>query len=277
MLEADCRNYSSGIDQLAGGHMSRVLSYVYGAVSYIIFLGTFLYAIGFVGNAFVPKSIDSGRPAALGAAIAINTALLLIFAVQHSVMARPWFKRWWTRFVPHAIERSTFVLFASLALIALYWQWRPMKQVIWELDGAGAAVMQAIFWIGWILVLLSTFMISHFHLFGLRQVHQNLLGERLTEPEFVARALYRYMRHPIMAGFFLAFWATPVMTAGHLLFAVGTTGYILFALQFEERDLRHAFGEKYEQYRREVRMFLPVRKSAGTAGVPGLTPDHDRS
>jgi methanethiol S-methyltransferase len=255
--------------------MSRALGFIYGAVSYVIFLGTFLYAIGFVGNFIVPKSIDSGTPAPIIAALLINTAVLLLFAVQHSVMARPWFKKWWTRFVPHAIERSTFVLFASLALIVLYWQWRPMTAVVWDLDGSAAALMQVIFWSGWILVLLSTFMISHFHLFGLQQVHQLLLGKRLTEPEFGARALYRYMRHPIMVGFFLAFWGTPRMTMGHLLFSVATTGYILVALQFEERDLLRAFGAKYEQYRREVRMFLPIRKTAGSegGGVKALRPD----
>ncbi|HEU4522330.1 MAG TPA: isoprenylcysteine carboxylmethyltransferase family protein [Thermoanaerobaculia bacterium] len=250
--------------------MSRVLSFAYGAVSYILFLGTFLYAIGFVGNMFVPKSIDSGEQGPVTQALLINTALLLLFAVQHSVMARPWFKRWWTRFVPHAIERSTFVLFASLALIVLYWQWRPMKTVVWSLDGTAGAIMQVIFWSGWILVLLSTFMISHFHLFGLKQVHQHLRRERLTDPEFGARALYRYMRHPIMAGFFLAFWGAATMTLGHLLFAVATTGYILVALQFEERDLLRAFGSRYEQYRREVRMFLPIRKAPPSGEVRGL-------
>ena len=209
----------------------------------------------------MPKSIDSGEQGPILSALLINTALLLLFAVQHSVMARPWFKRWWTRFVPEPIERSTFVLFSSLALIVLYWQWRPMKAVIWDLDGPAAAIMQAVFWTGWVLVLLSTFMISHFHLFGLKQVHQHLRREQLTDPEFGARALYRYMRHPIMVGFFLAFWGAATMTAGHLLFAVATTGYILVALQFEERDLLRAFGAKYEQYRREVRMFLPIRKA----------------
>jgi protein-S-isoprenylcysteine O-methyltransferase Ste14 len=250
-----------------------VLSFAYGAVSYVIFLATFLYAVGFVGNFVVPKSIDSGEQSALVPSLLINTAVLLLFAVQHSVMARPWFKKWWTRFVPHAIERSTFVLFASVALIIVYWQWRPMKQIVWDLHGAAAVVMQVIFWSGWILVLLSTFMISHFHLFGLKQVHQNLRGERLTDPQFDVRAFYRYMRHPIMVGFFLAFWGTPRMTMGHLLFAVATTGYILVALQFEERDLVRAFGAKYEQYRREVRMFLPIRKLPPSPRVRPLTAD----
>jgi protein-S-isoprenylcysteine O-methyltransferase Ste14 len=251
--------------------MTRILTFAYGAVSYVIFLGTFLYAVGFVGNLLVPKSIDSGAATPLGAALLINTALLLLFAVQHSVMARPWFKERWTRIVPRAIERSTFVLAASLVLTVLYWQWRPIPRVVWDLQGVPATAMQVTFWSGWMLVLLSTFMISHFHLFGLKQVHQHLRGERLTEPEFGARALYRYMRHPIMAGFFLAFWATPKMTLGHLLFAAATTGYILVALQFEERDLVRAFGERYEQYRREVRMFLPVRRTSAQ-GERGTRP-----
>lgn len=257
--------------------MSRVLSFLYGAVSYVIFLVTFLYAVGFVGNLVVPKSIDSGKTGPLTTALLINAAVLMLFAVQHSVMARPWFKKWWTRFVPHAIERSTFVLFSSLALMILYWQWRPLQQVVWDLDGSAATIMWIIFWSGWLLVLISTFMISHFHLFGLKQVHQHLRGQHLTDPEFGARAFYRYMRHPIMAGFFLAFWATPRMTAGHLLFAVGTTGYILVALQFEERDLLRAFGEKYEQYRREVRMFIPLRKTSGTGSARPLTADPTES
>ncbi|HUP45333.1 MAG TPA: NnrU family protein [Thermoanaerobaculia bacterium] len=250
--------------------MSRLLSFIYGVVCYLIFFVTFLYAIGFVGNLLVPKSIDSGQPAPLAQALLINCALLMLFAVQHSVMARPWFKRWWTQYVSPAIERSTFVLLASLALILLYWQWRPMTQTVWSLEGAAAVVMNVIFWSGWGLVLLSTFMISHFHLFGLTQVHQHLLGRQLTEPQFNTRALYKYMRHPIMVGFFLAFWATPVMTAGHLLFAVATSGYILVGVYFEERDLRRAFGARYEQYRREVRMFLPFRKAPADGSGRGL-------
>lgn len=247
--------------------MSRVLSYAYGAVAYILFLGTFLYAIGFVGNLLVPKSIDSGPSSGIIAALAINTVLLLLFAVQHSVMARPWFKRWWTRFVPRPIERSTFVVFSSLALILLYWQWRPLPAAIWSLEGAAASLMVALFWTGWAIVLLSTFMISHFHLFGLTQVHYYLLGKEPGEPQFEAKAFYRLVRHPIMLGFIIAFWATPRMTAGHLLFAVATTGYILVALQFEEHDLVRMFGQKYERYRKEVRMLLPFPRRARQPGA----------
>jgi protein-S-isoprenylcysteine O-methyltransferase Ste14 len=247
--------------------MSRILSVAYGAVSYLIFLGTFLYAIGFVGNRFVPKSIDSGAASALVPALAVNTALLLLFAVQHSVMARPWFKRWWTRFVPASIERSTFVLFASLVLILLYWQWRPLPDAVWILDGPAAVAMEILFWTGWGIVLISTFMISHFHLFGLTQVHHHFLGKKAAEPEFKVAGFYRMVRHPIMAGFLIAFWSTPRMTFGHLLFAAATTGYILVALQFEEHDLARMFGEKYRRYRQEVRMLIPFPKRP-RAAVP---------
>ena len=240
--------------------MSRILSFLYGVACYVLFLGTFLYAIGFVANRWVPKSIDSGPGVALVPGLLINTALLLLFAVQHSVMARPWFKRWWTRFVPAPIERSTFVLFSSLALIVLYWQWRALPAAIWSLDGPAALAMEILFWTGWGIVLISTFMISHFHLFGLTQVHHHLFGKKVADPEFKVAGFYRMVRHPIMLGFFTAFWSTPRMTAGHLLFAAATTGYILVALQFEEHDLVQMFGEKYRQYRREVRMLIPLPK-----------------
>ena len=251
--------------------MSKLLGFVYGAVAYILFLGTFLYAVGFVANRWVPKSIDSGEPSALVPALLINTVLLLLFAVQHSVMARPWFKRWWTRFVPASIERSTFVVFASLALILLYWQWRPLPDVIWNLDGPAALAMEILFWTGWGIVLLSTFMISHFHLFGLTQVHSHLLGKNVDDPEFQVKGFYRMVRHPIMVGFLIAFWSTPRMTAGHLLFAAATTGYILVALQFEEHDLKKMFGEKYLQYRREVRMLIPIPKRREEPSEPLIT------
>lgn len=259
--------------------MSRLLSYAYGAVAYVVFLGTFLYAIGFVGGFLVPKSIDSGPQSGVVAALLINTALLLLFAVQHSVMARPWFKRWWTKFVPEPIERSTFVLFSSLALILLYWQWRPLTTVVWSLEGAAASVMVALFWTGWAIVLISTFIISHFHLFGLTQVHYHFLGKEFGEPHFETKAFYRVVRHPIMVGFIVAFWATPHMTAGHLLFALATTGYIIVALQFEERDLLRMFGEKYARYREEVRMLIPIPRRSRRPPVvsPKPTPDESAS
>jgi protein-S-isoprenylcysteine O-methyltransferase Ste14 len=243
--------------------MSRFLAVIYGAVAYIIFLGAFLYAIGFVGNIVVPKSIDSGDTTALGTSIAIDVVLLGIFAVQHSLMARPFFKRWWTRFVPHAIERSTYVLFASLALLLLYWQWVPLPETVWALDGLPGAVMTAIFWIGWLTVLLSTFMISHFELFGLRQVWLNLRETSDPPPVFRTPFLYGFVRHPIYLGFILAFWGAAHMTQGHLLFAVMTTAYILIAIQFEEHDLIGMFGDHYHAYRKRVSMLVPMPPKSG--------------
>jgi len=250
----------------------RLVAVIYGALCYAFFLSVFLYAIGFVGNLLVPTSIDVGPESPLAEALIIDVVLLGVFAFQHSIMARPAFKRWWTRFIPEPIERSTYVLFASSALALLLWQWRPITPVVWSLDGVAAIVMQVVFWAGWALVLLSTFLINHFELFGLRQVWQNLTRAKRSDPAFRTPLFYRVVRHPLYLGFILAFWATPVMTAGHLLFAAATTAYILIAIQLEERDLISVFGQTYTDYRKRVSMLIPLpRRSQPPAATRAST------
>lgn len=245
--------------------MRKLLAALYSAMVYVLFLGVFLYAIGFVENVLVPKSIDSGTSGSVAGSLLIDAGLLVLFAVQHSVMARPGFKRLWTRIIPWDIERSTFVLFASLVLALLCWQWRPLPQSIWSIeDPIAAKALLVVSWSGWGLLLLSTFLISHFHLFGLSQGFARLLGRNFPEPAFATPFLYQWLRHPIYAGFILAFWAAPRMSLGHLFFAVATTGYIFVGIWFEERDLIAYFGDRYRQYRATVGMLVPRMRLAST-------------
>jgi protein-S-isoprenylcysteine O-methyltransferase Ste14 len=237
---------------------ARTFIFLYGIASYAAFLVAILYAIGFIGNLWVPKSIDTGSAGSVAEALIVDALLLGIFAIQHSVMARPAFKRWWTRIIPHESERSTFVLVSSLLLLLLYWQWQPIPAQIWHVEGEpGRWALMGVSWLGWGIVFFSTFLINHFNLFGLQQVFAALRKRDLPDPEFRTPLLYKLVRHPLMMGFLLAFWATPDMTAGHLLFAAMTTGYILVALQFEERDLIKLFGMAYQEYRRRVPMLVP--------------------
>ncbi|MCK0192510.1 methanethiol S-methyltransferase [Arenibacter sp. F20364] len=242
--------------------MKKVVILIYGALAYIIFLVAFLYAIGFVGNIYVPKTIDSGIEPSLINALSTNAILLSVFALQHSIMARPAFKKWFTSIFSHAMERSTYILLSSLALILIYWQWQPINTIVWETQNTFlSSALIGIFYMGWLIVLLSTFMINHFELFGLAQIFDNLKNKQTPNPKFQTNYFYKIVRHPIMLGFLIAFWVTPTMTVGHLFFALVTTVYILIAVKYlEEKDLKKFIGEKYETYQKEVPMIIPYTK-----------------
>jgi len=247
--------------------MGRFTAFVYGLFCYVLFLVTFLYAVGFLGNFGVPKSIDSGAQVPSGQALAVNAGLLGLFAVQHSVMARQWFKAVWTRIVPVPVERSTYVLFSSVALMLLFWKWEPMGGTVWSLEsGAGRMVLNTLFAIGWLTVLAATFLIDHFDLFGMSQVWAYLRKRAYKAPGFRTPGMYRYVRHPLYVGWLLVFWSAPTMTAAHLVFAIATTAYILVAIQFEERDLERMHGQ-YAEYRRRVPMLVPTGVSVPVDGI----------
>jgi protein-S-isoprenylcysteine O-methyltransferase Ste14 len=251
--------------------MGRIIAFFYGLASYLVFFGTILYAIGFVSGLVVPKTIDTGIAGSMVEAFIVNLLLMTLFAVQHSVMARKQFKQWWTQFVPKPVERSTYVLFASLALILLFWQWQPMPALVWQVSNpqiAGALV--GISMIGWVLVFTSTFLINHFELFGLHQVVNNLAGRDMAAPRFKTPGLYKVVRHPIYLGFIIAIGVAPVMTVGHLLFAAVTTAYIFVGIFLEERDLVDLFGDEYRRYRERVGMMIPFRRTTSDALKPNL-------
>lgn len=238
--------------------MTRIAFLLYGLLAYLLFFVAILYGIGFVADIVVPKGIDDGVAEPLSRAIIVNVFLLLLFAIQHNVMARPWFKEWWTRFVPQPLERSTFVAASSLLLLLLYWQWRPLPDVVWQVDNPiGRGILWSLYFLGWAVVFFSSFVIDHFELFGLKQVWSHLRGREHVTAEFSDRSLYRWVRHPLMLGFIIAFWSAPTMTLGRLLFAVVTTVWILIAIRIEERDLAQFLGQPYLHYRQRTPMLLP--------------------
>lgn len=242
--------------------MPRFVAFLYGTLSYLVFVGTFLYALGFITGVVVPKTIDTGSAVPLTEALIVDLVLMSLFAVQHSVMARRQFKEWWTQYVPKSVERSTFVLFSSLALVLLFWQWRPIPTIVWQVENPYAAAVMGLSFAGFGLVLASTFLINHFELFGLHQVANHLAGRDMPAQRFRTPALYKVVRHPLYLGFIVGFWAAPTMTVGHLLFAAVTTAYIFVGALLEERDLIDIFGDEYRRYRERVPMLLPWRKSA---------------
>jgi len=243
--------------------MGRFIAFLYGVVSYVAFFVAFLYAIGFVSGLVVPKTIDSGAVVPMAEALIVNLLLMSVFAVQHSVMARKQFKQWWTQFVPKSVERSTYVLFSSLALVLLFWQWRPIPTLVWQIDHPQIAMaVIGLSFAGWLIVLTSTFLINHFELFGLHQVANNLAGNPMPVQRFRTPLYYKFVRHPLYLGFIIAFWAAPTMSVGHLLFAAVTTAYIIVGALLEERDLVDLFGDEYRRYKDRVSMLVPWRKSA---------------
>jgi methanethiol S-methyltransferase len=246
-----------------GSLAGRFVAFVYGIAAYAVFFVTFLYAVGFVSDLVVPKTIDSGAPGPLIESLVVNLLLMSIFAVQHSVMARKEFKQWWTQYVPASVERTTYVLLASLALILLFWQWQPMPAIVWQIGNPQIAMaITSLSFIGWLIVLTGTFLINHFELFGLHQVTNNLTGRPMPTQRFRTPFLYQFVRHPIYLGFIIAFWAAPTMTAGHLLFAAVTTAYIVIGASLEEHDLVDLFGDEYRRYRQRVPMLLPWRNGS---------------
>jgi len=248
--------------ELSGNRISKILAFLYGILAYLAFVVAIVYAMGFVAGFAVPKSIDTGSQSSPVEAVLVNLLLMLLFAVQHSLMARRRFKEWWTQFVPKPVERSTYVLLASLCLMLLFWQWRPMPAIVWRIDDPDLAVaVAAMSLVGWVIVFTSSFLINHFELFGLHQVAANLAGREIPAPQFRTPLYYKFVRHPLYLGLIIAFWAAPEMSLGHLLFAAGFTFYIVVGAVLEERDLIELFGNQYRQYRKQVSMLIPWRRS----------------